>query len=658
MSRTLEEVRMYLNQLEASGMVDACEEPLVAIAAQLRGLAASVPSTLETSVSVQAVAPERESVDAPATESPSEVAVEQAPAVHESAPVSPPQVAAEPAVAEGGAATVSSPPATPEPATARSADGYVGLYQRAYSHASQRNSEFRVGSTQRPPFEPFDYFTPVNARSRYGAASANAAVSPATRPNPVPAPVNVESTSSVTRPVATGAIPAPQTSHTQTQTGDTPSTAGASATMPSSTASPYAARPTAAPSRPAGDAPRTPSVEIRLPNANAGRPYDAELADLRSAGGRIVLRDVPDGLGIDHRYHLVGTPTAAGECRIGWEQADTGRRGFLLLTINADPRSLWLDKPSDRNAPYWKPDSDGGAGASAVARAVVASVRGRSHAHVGSFRDDDFEMYMPPVDVDPHEWHILVVADGAGGAKYSRRGSQIACKVVTEELIRRLIKDPPPEVVEFNQRSRDAAEGDKTGWTSGLYHAFVPAVAAAQAAVRAEADSVGASKKDFHTTLLVAIVRRTTAGAWFVGTYWIGDGAIGMWDDTWDAPKVFGEADAGEFAGETTFLTYEDFSKSDVVARRLRYSIVPSFRYFALMTDGISDPKFDAEAKLKSAEVWRTFTQDLRSATPFGALEDLDEFRLLEWMNFWSPGNHDDRTLLIFQPRATAGGDA
>jgi hypothetical protein len=118
---------------------------------------------------------------------------------------------------------------------------------------------------------------------------------------------------------------------------------------------------------------------------------------------------------------------------------------------------------------------------------------------------------------------------------------------------------------------------------------------------------------------------------------------------------VFGEADAGEFAGETTFLTHEDFGKPDVVSRRLRYSIVPSFSYFALMTDGISDPKFDAETKLRSAEMWRTFTADLATATQGAPLSDMTETQLLDWLQFWSPGNHDDRTLLLFHPRNRAG---
>jgi hypothetical protein len=401
--------------------------------------------------------------------------------------------------------------------------------------------------------------------------------------------------------------------------------------------------------------------ETRLPNANAGRSYVAEIRSLLPGGKIEVLPQLPEGLVLSAEGHLTGTPRSAGEYRIGWREISGAAQGALLLTVNADPRSLWKDIASDRNAKYWKPDTAIANGESPVARAIVASVRGRSHAHVGSFRDDDFAIHFPTEADGPHGWHILVVADGAGSAKYSRKGSQIACEVVAKQLVETLRAPQAQDVAELVERSLHATEQDKSDsafWSPRLYNTLVPAVAKAQSAVRAEAEALGVAKKDFHTTLLLAVVRRTTAGAWFIGTYWIGDGAIGMWDGNWMAPKVFGEADAGEFAGETTFLTYEDFMKPDVVNRRLRYSIVPSFSYLALMTDGISDPKFDAETKLKSPDAWRAFTADLMTGTDGAQLADMTDDQLLAWMQFWSQGNHDDRTLLLFHPRVPAGDNA
>ncbi len=57
---------------------------------------------------------------------------------------------------------------------------------------------------------------------------------------------------------------------------------------------------------------------------------------------------------------------------------------------------------------------------------VAASQRGRSHAIEGKPRDDDFALYFD----EESEWYVMIVADGAGSAKYSRKGSQIACNTV------------------------------------------------------------------------------------------------------------------------------------------------------------------------------------------------------------------------------------
>ena len=395
--------------------------------------------------------------------------------------------------------------------------------------------------------------------------------------------------------------------------------------------------------------------QARVPNATAGQPYllnQAKLDEFMPSEGVNFVAPLPLGMMVDERG-LLGAPQEAGEFAIRWEQRSVTLAGELLLTVNADPRLLWKDTPSDTNDVYWKPDADSKGGESLAARAVVASVRGRSHAHVGSFRDDDFALHVAPFDEGVTGWHVLVVADGAGSAKSSRRGSQIACEVVRDNLLQTLNTPTTEEARAFAVRTLHASEldmADNAFWNPHLYHVLVPSVVKAQEAIRAEAERIGANRKEFHTTLLVAIVRQTTSGEWFVGTYWIGDGAIGMWDPSWGAPRIFGEPDAGEFAGETTFLTYEDFVKSDQVARRLRYSIIPSFSYLALMTDGISDPKFDGETRLKSPEAWAAFTADLQTSSGGAPLAETTEAQLLEWIQFWSKGNHDDRTLLLFHP--------
>jgi hypothetical protein len=71
------------------------------------------------------------------------------------------------------------------------------------------------------------------------------------------------------------------------------------------------------------------------------------------------------------------------------------------------------------------------------------------------------------------------------------------------------------------------------------------------------------------------------------------------------------------------------------------------------MTDGIYDPKFVVEANLEKVEKWKEFADDLNGDNEMCIKVNLDpankdiEKQLSDWMDFWSPGNHDDRTLAI-----------
>ena len=65
-----------------------------------------------------------------------------------------------------------------------------------------------------------------------------------------------------------------------------------------------------------------------------------------------------------------------------------------------------------------------------------------------------------------------------------------------------------------------------------------------------------------------------------------------------------------------------------------------------LMTDGVSDPKFETDAGLKLLMHWQLLWQDL--ATPLAA--PAPDAALLDWLDFWSRGNHDDRTIALLIP--------
>ncbi|MBK6609045.1 MAG: hypothetical protein IPG24_27085 [Leptospiraceae bacterium] len=63
------------------------------------------------------------------------------------------------------------------------------------------------------------------------------------------------------------------------------------------------------------------------------------------------------------------------------------------------------------------------------------------------------------------------------------------------------------------------------------------------------------------------------------------------------------------------------------------------------MTDGISDPKFETDANLNDLSKWDSLWDELEKEGIFQS--STPDKALLKWLDFWSQGNHDDRTITI-----------
>ena len=120
--------------------------------------------------------------------------------------------------------------------------------------------------------------------------------------------------------------------------------------------------------------------------------------------------------------------------------------------------------------------------------------------------------------------------------------------------------------------------------------------------------------------------------------------------------KLLGEPDEGEFSGQTRFLTMpEIFKDAASVFSRLRFSIEDDFTALMLMTDGVSDPMFETDRNLNDYSKWNEFWNKIKEGFPDDGIPGVDlrddnpeaKDQLLRWMDFWSAGNHDDRTLAI-----------
>ncbi|MDR0549134.1 MAG: protein phosphatase 2C domain-containing protein [Deltaproteobacteria bacterium] len=339
------------------------------------------------------------------------------------------------------------------------------------------------------------------------------------------------------------------------------------------------------------------------------------------------------------------------------------------IYIAPDPKTLWRDLEVADYDGYYSPDKTSDAEYIPNNKIVVAaSCRGRSHAHEGKPRDDSFAF-----NVDPATgWNIVAVADGAGSAKYSRAGSKIACETVIKELTTilsekgfdsfidnntKLFTDWRDEFYnnglssfnDINNHFRNQLQIDKIFYTV-VYQAFTN--------ILDESKTKKASLRDYHTTLLFMGFKRFSFG-YFFGSFWIGDGAMAIYNPNKTGKVlVLGSPDSGEYAGQTRFLTMAEEIKPELIQKRTCFGFFDDFESIILVTDGITDPFFPSDANVISPDKWRQFwTKTLKEGDEenpgcpkvFDSNTTLEEKGkdLLNWLNFWSKGNHDDRTILI-----------
>lgn len=315
--------------------------------------------------------------------------------------------------------------------------------------------------------------------------------------------------------------------------------------------------------------------------------------------------------------------------------------GCLKITVNADPKTLWKEIEPTEDL-YRKPHTHHYQIIRGDIILAGASRRGRSHAHSGLFRDDDFAFNF----LEELGFWIVAVADGAGGSKLSRKGSQIACEVVTSQIsekIRSTGVDKIESILKNAVLSRDEELCKKflSILPASTYYAFQK--------IDEEAKNTGKNVKDFSTTLNISVIKKFE-DTWFVGTFAIGDGGVSAIDSNGNVFNL-SEYDEGEFAGQTRFI-HDGFiwNSEEQKNKRLRCCFIKDLKYVFASTDGITDPYFATINDFKNPEKWKVFIEELEKETGMSTKpKDLDK-RLLEWLNFWAPtaGNHDDRTIAIF----------
>ncbi len=245
----------------------------------------------------------------------------------------------------------------------------------------------------------------------------------------------------------------------------------------------------------------------------------------------------------------------------------------------------------------------------------------------------------------------MIAADGAGSAKYSRRGSEIACRTAAAELETTLAGGN--ELDEALAKLGDSmGEEELEKLRKVACNLLVQPAYRALAAIQREAQEQQALLRDFSTTFILVVVKKLES-KWFFASFAIGDGGAGVVCKEGEV-RLLTRPDSGEFAGQTVFLTTPQiFTESDVLLSRTQAFFCDEFRFLAVMTDGITDPIFQNDAEFASGPSWGRFGERLSQVVSLTTPQPGMEQALLEWLNFPSPGNHDDRTLLLAVPAST-----
>jgi serine/threonine protein phosphatase PrpC len=416
--------------------------------------------------------------------------------------------------------------------------------------------------------------------------------------------------------------------------------------------------------------------QIILPNASIDKQYSANFDIEKYNLQDVIIKEIQGldetGLKFDSNTLIIeGTPIISGDFKIKImyrlqiesENSELNEKVIPLLIL-VDPKSLWKNLPSNKDDIYWKEDNVSICEKLGTKKIVVSSKRGRSHQNVGSFRDDDFKFQ----HFEQTGWSLVSVADGAGSYPLSRKGSQLACSSVVEYFEANLESEKQKEleakISAFGINNEDNLKKEIDGLVAqNLYQA----VLFAHNKIKEHADATFISNPElfnnpklktpidyYHSTLLFTLFKKYEFG-YAILTFEVGDcpGAVMNKDRT--KTTMLNWLDVGEFGGGTRFITQQDIfhSTEQPMISRFSFTIIEDFSFLFLMSDGIYDPKFEVEANLQKNEKWVGFLADLEGNNEDGIkidfnAENTDIANQLEkWVDFWSKGNHDDRTLAI-----------
>jgi serine/threonine protein phosphatase PrpC len=401
-------------------------------------------------------------------------------------------------------------------------------------------------------------------------------------------------------------------------------------------------------------------LELRLPNVRQGVrspglviKRSQKMAENKHRWEKCYLD--PDAnatgeeLGIDYDIDsrlLHVTPSKHGNYIIWFTMEDPKYAKLkCILTVIPDPKTLWTASDPPEDAPYPKEHKDSKFLLAGKRIMAGASVRGRSHARDGTHRDDDF-IVCEIVD----GWNLMVVADGAGSAKFSRKGSQILVETM-HSLISEKLGDKET-LKKLNTEASEAIDDDSS--IDRAENLLVLGAYSSLQKIQDEAKSQEAKTKDFNTTIISCLFKEL-GDKTFIYSFCIGDGALFVVEV--DSKKIFSlnAADSGEFAGQTRFLTTPEVWQDHGVYERVKFATVEGPLSIIGMTDGVSDPLLPDVDEIEEYAQIGTLLNGLEGDDSVEGLLDVlrktveknDAIDLEEWLNFYVAKHHDDRSIAV-----------
>lgn len=249
---------------------------------------------------------------------------------------------------------------------------------------------------------------------------------------------------------------------------------------------------------------------------------------------------------------------------------------------------------------------------------TAAARRGRRHAHVAEWCEDAYFASLTEAR------GVLVVADGAGSAAWSRLGSAIAVDTIGEALLR--------------SSSLDA-------------ESMLGAVEAAVQALTSAAAAMEVLPRLLRTTILVAAWEPQAGGHRLVTTQ-VGDGSlvIAHTDGRIHRPTA---SDLGDWSGEVHCFLPDSETMPRARAATVVHD-VPDLAAILVVTDGIDDPfyPFVKHAGAILGQLVHGANAPLtglaaQASTPPLASSPSPERTLHDWLAFEKRGENDDRTLAV-----------